>query len=67
LSVIATMVARHVINLETIRLEKKRLSEENIRLKNELENKYHITNIIGNSNKMREVFQMVSPHMLDLN
>jgi len=29
-------------------------------LKNELENKYHITNIIGNSNKMREVFQMVS-------
>ena len=54
------MVARHVINLETIRLEKKRLSEENIRLKNELENKYHITNIIGNSNKMREVFQMVS-------
>jgi Nif-specific regulatory protein len=60
LSVIATMVARHVINLETIRLEKKRLSEENIRLKNELENKYHITNIIGNSNKMREVFQMVS-------
>ncbi len=60
LSVIATMVARHVINLETIRLEKKRLSEENIRLKNELESKYHITNIIGNSNKMREVFQMVS-------
>jgi Nif-specific regulatory protein len=60
LSVVATMVARHVINLETIRLEKKRLSEENIRLKNELESKYHITNIIGNSNKMREVFQMVS-------
>ncbi len=60
LSVIATMIARHAINLETIRLEKKRLSEENIRLKNELENKYHITNIIGNSNKMREVFQMVS-------
>jgi len=54
------MIARHVINLETIRLEKKRLSEENIRLKNELENKYHVTNIIGNSNKMREVFQMVS-------
>ena len=60
LFVIATMIARHVINLETIRLEKKRLSEENIRLKNELENKYHVTNIIGNSNKMREVFQMVS-------
>ncbi len=60
LSVVATMVARHVINLETIRLEKERLREENRRLKNELENRYRITNIIGNSNKMREVFQMIS-------
>ncbi len=60
LSVVATMVARHVINLETIRLEKERLREENRRLKSELENRYRITNIIGNSNKMREVFQMIS-------
>ncbi len=60
LSVVATMVARHVINLETIRLEEQRLREENQRLKSELENKYRITNIIGNSNKMREVFQMIS-------
>jgi len=60
MSVIATMVARHVINLETIRLEKEQLREENIRLKNELENRYHITDIIGNSNKMREVYQMIS-------
>ena len=60
LSVVATMVARHVINLETIRLEKQTLRDENKRLLNELENKYRITNIVGNSNKMREVFQMVS-------
>ena len=60
LSVIATMIARHVINLETIRLEKEKLREENKRLKNELENKYRINNIIGNSNKMREVYQMIS-------
>ncbi len=60
LSVVATMVARHVINLETIRLEKQTLRDENRRLLNELENKYRITNIVGNSNKMREVFQMVS-------
>ena len=50
ISVVATMVAQHVINLETIRR----------RLRTELENKYRITNIIGNSNKMREVFQMIS-------
>ncbi len=60
MSVVATMVARHVINLETIRLEKDRLREENQRLRRELENKYRITDIIGNSNKMRDVFQMIS-------
>ncbi|MGD9016874.1 MAG: sigma 54-interacting transcriptional regulator [Desulfobacterales bacterium] len=60
LSVIATMIARHVINLETIRMEKQTLREENKRLREELENKYRITNIVGNSNKMREVFQMIS-------
>ena len=60
MSVIATMVARHVINLENIRLEKEHLRKENIRLKNELEKRYRITDIIGNSNKMREVYQMIS-------
>ncbi|MBW1727666.1 MAG: sigma 54-interacting transcriptional regulator [Deltaproteobacteria bacterium] len=60
MSVVATMVARHVVNLETIRLEKEHLREENIRLRNELENRYRITDIIGNSNKMREVYQMIS-------
>ena len=59
LAVIATMIARHVVNLETIHLEKERLRAENLRLKTELENKYHVTNIVGNSNKMREVFQMI--------
>jgi len=59
-SVVATMIAQHVINLETINMEKEKLREENKRLRGELENKYRITNIIGNSNKMREVFQMIS-------
>ena len=60
MAVVATMVAQHVINLETIRLEKEKLREENQRLRTELENKYRVTDIIGNSNKMREVFQMIS-------
>ncbi|MFC1799050.1 sigma 54-interacting transcriptional regulator [Thermodesulfobacteriota bacterium] len=60
MSVIATMLARHVINLETIRIEKDHLRAENKRLRKELENKFRITDIIGNSNKMREVFQMIS-------
>ncbi len=60
LSIIATMIAQHVINLETIQREKEQLREENRRLQQELSNKYRITNIVGNSNKMREVFQMIS-------
>lgn len=60
LSVVATMIAHHVINLEIFRIEKERLKRENERLKTELESKYSFTNIIGNSNKMREVLQMIS-------
>ena len=60
LVVVATMLARHVINLENLRVDKERLEGENKRLRDELERKYSFTNIIGNSNKMREVFQMVS-------
>jgi Nif-specific regulatory protein len=60
LFVVATMIAQHVVNLEIIRREKDQLRAENKRLRDELENKYRITNIVGNSNKMREVFQMIS-------
>ncbi len=60
LSVVATMIASHVIKLDTIRLENERLRNENRRLQGELKNKYTISNIIGSSNRMREVYQMVS-------
>jgi Nif-specific regulatory protein len=60
LSVIATMIASHVIKLDTIRLENERLRDENRRLQTELKTKYTISNIVGSSNRMREVYQMVS-------
>ncbi|HKJ97781.1 MAG TPA: sigma 54-interacting transcriptional regulator [Desulfotignum sp.] len=60
LTVVAAMLAHHVINIENVRLEKERLKSENLRLKTELENRYSFSNIIGNSNKMREVLQMIS-------
>ncbi len=60
LTVVATMIAQHVINLEVIRKEEERLREENRRLQEELATRYRFTRIIGNSNKMREVFQMIS-------
>ncbi|MFO7930774.1 MAG: nif-specific transcriptional activator NifA [Thermodesulfobacteriota bacterium] len=60
LSVVAAMIATQVIHLERIRREKERLRAENERLQMELEKKYRIKNIVGNSNKMREVYQMIS-------
>lgn len=41
-------------------LEKSRLREENRRLKQELEEKYSFSNIVGQSGKMREVFNYIS-------
>ncbi|MCB9481316.1 MAG: sigma 54-interacting transcriptional regulator [Desulfobacteraceae bacterium] len=60
LSVVAAMIARQVINLERVRSEKEKLKLENLRLQGELEDKYSFSQIIGNSNKMREVYKMIS-------
>ena len=60
LTVIATMIATQVKNLEIIQREKEKLADENLRLQSELETKFSFTNIVGNSNKMRDVYQMIS-------
>jgi len=60
LTVIATMLAQRVIVLESIRMEKESLQLENVRLQEQLAERYDINNIVGNSNKMREVYQMIS-------
>jgi len=60
LSVVAKMIATQVIFLEWAQREREKLKAENERLQSALEKKYRINNIVGNSNKMREVFQMIS-------
>jgi Nif-specific regulatory protein len=60
LTVVAAMVAQRVAHLEALQWEKEAHSAENRRLREELARKYSITNLVGNSNKMREVFQMIS-------
>ncbi len=60
LSVVAAMIATQTIHLERARLEKEKLKAENDRLQAELKKKYRMKHIIGNSNKMREVYQMIS-------
>jgi len=60
LTVVAAMVAQKVAHIEALHWEKEAHSAENKRLREELAGKYSITNLVGNSNKMREVFQMIS-------
>jgi len=60
LTVVAALLAQHVINLETVQREKEALRLENRRLQTQLVDKHSVSNIIGNSNKMREVYQMIT-------
>ena len=60
LTVVATMLAERVIQLEALQREKEALRQENVRLQEQLTDRHSLHNIIGTSNKMREVFQMIS-------
>jgi Nif-specific regulatory protein len=59
LTIIAAIVAQTVRNLQILEEEKDQLRYENIKLKGQLTEKYQVANIIGNSRKMREVFEMI--------
>lgn len=60
LTIISTLIAQTVTNLQIIEEEKERLLFENIQLKNELQEKYRISNIIGTSKVMFHVYEMIN-------
>ncbi len=59
LTIISGLVAQTVSNIQAIQEERERLLSENRRLKRELEEKYHVDNLIGRSSRMQEVFEMI--------
>ena len=59
LTIIASIIAQAVNNLMRIDQDKQRLQAENLKLREELQEKYDLENIVGNSNKMRQVFEMI--------
>jgi Nif-specific regulatory protein len=59
LSIIASMIAQGLKIQQMVQDEKKQLLNENITLKEKLKEKYSLYNIVGTSNKMTEVFQMI--------
>ena len=60
LSVIAAMMAQALRVKQAVEAEKKRLFDENIHLKQELRERYDFSQIVGNSNPMRQVYEQVT-------
>lgn len=60
LTVISSLIAQKVALLERINRERAELTEENLRLRRELNKKYSFANIIGNSRKMQEIFYLIT-------
>ncbi|HEY2961378.1 MAG TPA: sigma 54-interacting transcriptional regulator [Pyrinomonadaceae bacterium] len=60
LSVIAAMIAQALRVKQAVEAEKKRLLDENIHLKQELRERYDFSQIVGNSNPMRQVYEQVT-------
>ena len=57
LSIIATLIACHVIRLETIYAEREKLRRENLRLQKKIVRKYDVDNFVGKSTAMVKIFE----------
>lgn len=59
LTIIASMIAQAVKISQMVEEEKGKLIQENLNLQQQLVNRYSFENMIGTSNKMKEVFQLI--------
>ena len=60
LSIVTSLISQAVNLRRNILEEKRRLVEENTRLQNELRSRFRPSNIIGNSQAMQEVYDMIA-------
>jgi len=59
LSIVASMVANDVKARREAAIRRQELENENLRLRNELEDRFRPENIIGNSSAMRDVYRQI--------
>lgn len=59
LTILSGLIAQTVIRIQAVNEEREKLQQENIQLKRELSEKYRVANIISNSSRMQEVFEMI--------
>jgi len=60
LRIIASMIAQAVRLRQSAQEERRRLLEENLRLQEELKDRFHPSNIIGNSKAMHAVYDLIA-------
>jgi Nif-specific regulatory protein len=60
LSIIASMIGQAVRLRQTAEEERERLLEENVRLQEELRDRFRPSNIIGNSRAMQDVYDLIA-------
>ncbi len=59
LNIIATMVAQAVKLNKLVQSERQKLSDENVRLRQELKTRFNIHNMIGTSNAIQQVYRLI--------
>lgn len=59
LSIIASMISNDLRARREAAIERRKLEDENLRLRHELEGKFRPENIIGNSSSMRDVYRQI--------
>ncbi len=59
LTILSGLIAQAALRIQAVNEREARLEHENIELKRELSEKYRIANIIGNSSRMQEVYEMI--------
>lgn len=59
LNIIATMVAQAVKLNKLVESDRKKLRDENVRLRQELKTRFNIHNMVGSSNAMRAVYRLI--------
>jgi Nif-specific regulatory protein len=60
LSIIASLIAQSMRLRQSIQEERQRLMDENVRLQQELKERFRPSNIIGNSSPMQDVFDLIA-------
>jgi len=59
LTVLSSLIAQTVVRIQKVTKETEELQTENLKLKRELSDKNRINDIIGNSSRMQDVYEMI--------